>query len=145
MESNNFRFARILVTLFAAMAMKMTIGRYSANEPGTPTTFPRKKCADPQRNNDFNFKDDPKGRVVPLGCHMRRLNPRDSELTLLTDVNIHRIIRRSSTFGPKWTPDVTAADESGVPLEDDEDDAAAITSGCRRIISADDVPPYDVP
>ena len=66
---------------------------------------------DPQRNNDFNFKDDPKGRVVPLGCHMRRLNPRDSELTLLTDVNIHRIIRRSSTFGPVYSEDVTPQDD----------------------------------
>jgi Dyp-type peroxidase family len=68
--------------------------------------------ADPQRNNDFTFKDDPKGRVVPLGCHMRRLNPRDSELTLLTDVNIHRIIRRSSTFGPVYSEDVGPEDDA---------------------------------
>ena len=67
---------------------------------------------DPQRNNDFSYKDDPKGRLVPLGCHMRRLNPRDAELTLLTDVNIHRIIRRSSTFGPVYSEEVTPADDA---------------------------------
>ena len=39
------------------------------------------------------------------------LNPRDSELTLLTDVNIHRIIRRSSTFGPVYSEDVTPQDD----------------------------------
>lgn len=67
---------------------------------------------DRERNNDFTYEDDPKGRLVPLGCHMRRLNPRDTDLTLLTDVNIHRIIRRSSTFGPQYSDDVTAADDA---------------------------------
>jgi Dyp-type peroxidase family len=67
--------------------------------------------ADPHRNNGFGFAADPKGLMCPHAAHMRRLNPRDSQLTILTDVNIHRIIRRSSTFGPKWTPDVTAADD----------------------------------
>jgi len=67
--------------------------------------------ADPSRNNDFDFSKDPRGFVCPHASHMRRLNPRDSKLTILTDVNIHRIIRRSSTFGPKWRRDVTAADD----------------------------------
>jgi Dyp-type peroxidase family len=68
--------------------------------------------SDPQRNNHFNYHDDPKGMVAPLGCHMRRLNPRDAELTLLTDVNIHRIIRRSSTFGPVYSSDVTPDEDA---------------------------------
>ena len=68
--------------------------------------------ADPRRNNNFAYADDPKGRRVPLGCHMRRLNPRDAELTLLTDVNIHRIIRRSSTFGPVYSEEVTPEDDA---------------------------------
>src|SRR6478752_2638127 len=34
--------------------------------------------ADMQRNNDFNYKEaDPHGYAVPLGSHMRRMNPRD--------------------------------------------------------------------
>jgi Dyp-type peroxidase family len=68
--------------------------------------------ADPARNNDFDFSQDPRGFTCPHAAHMRRLNPRDSKLTILTDVNIHRIIRRSSTFGPKWRRDVTARDDT---------------------------------
>ena len=35
--------------------------------------------ADPQRNNDFNYKEmDPHGYAVPLGSHIRRMNPRDT-------------------------------------------------------------------
>ena len=68
--------------------------------------------ADPARNNGFDFSGDPRGLVCPHAAHMRRLNPRDSALTILTDVNIHRIIRRSSTFGPKWSRDVTPADDA---------------------------------
>jgi deferrochelatase/peroxidase EfeB len=36
-------------------------------------------AADPQRNNDFNYKEmDPQGYAVPLGSHARRMNPRDT-------------------------------------------------------------------
>ncbi|PZT84050.1 MAG: peroxidase, partial [Citromicrobium sp.] len=64
--------------------------------------------ADSRRNNDFSYEDDHRGLVCPHAAHMRRLNPRDSQLTILSDVNIHRIIRRSSTYGPKWSRDVTS-------------------------------------
>ena len=95
------------------LAAKM-FGRWRSGAPLTlsPDHDDPDLGADPQRNNDFTFKEDPKGRVVPLGCHMRRLNPRDSELTLLTDVNIHRIIRRSSTFGPVYSEDVAPEDDA---------------------------------
>ena len=69
--------------------------------------------ADPQRNNGFDFSRDPRGLVCPHASHMRRLNPRDSQLTIMTDVNIHRIIRRSSTFGPKWNRSLSAKDDNG--------------------------------
>ena len=43
---------------------------------------------------------------------------RDSQLTIMTDVHIHRIIRRSSTFGPKWRRELTAsADRPRVRVE----------------------------
>ena len=54
-------------------------------------------AADPQRNNDFNYaKMDPHGYAVPLGAHIRRMNPRD------TAVNMQRrkMIRRGGTYGP---------------------------------------------
>jgi Dyp-type peroxidase family len=63
---------------------------------------------DPQRNNNFNYaKMDPQGYAVPLGAHIRRMNPRD------TAVNIQRrkMIRRGATYGPAL-PD--GAPEDGV-------------------------------
>src|SRR5919112_6819552 len=65
-------------------------------------------AADPQRNNDFNYaKMDPHGYAIPLGSHIRRLNPRD------TAVNLQRrkIIRRGATYGPLLPED---APEDGV-------------------------------
>ena len=66
---------------------------------------------DQSRNDDFDYSDDRRGLMCPHSAHVRRMNPRGSELTILTDENIHRIIRRSSTFGPEWDPDLTAADD----------------------------------
>jgi Dyp-type peroxidase family len=62
--------------------------------------------ADPQRNNDFNYKDmDPHGYAVPLGSHARRMNPRDTA----ANMNRRRMIRRGATYGPPL-PDGTAED-----------------------------------
>src|SRR5688572_25630473 len=53
--------------------------------------------ADPQRNNDFNYKEqDPHGYAVPLGSHIRRMNPRDTA----KNMNRRRMIRRGATYGP---------------------------------------------
>ena len=61
--------------------------------------------ADLQRNNNFNYKnEDPQGYAVPLGSHMRRMNPRDTA----ANMNRHRMIRRGATYGtylPEGTPD----------------------------------------
>ena len=53
--------------------------------------------ADPRRNNDFNYKQqDPLGYAVPLGAHIRRMNPRDTA----ANMNRRRMIRRGATYGP---------------------------------------------
>ena len=53
--------------------------------------------ADMQRNNDFNYKEmDPHGYAVPLGSHIRRMNPRDTA----HNMNRRRMIRRGATYGP---------------------------------------------
>ncbi len=61
--------------------------------------------ADPQRNNNFTYKHvDPQGYAVPLGSHMRRMNPRDTA----ANMNRRRMIRRGATYGshlPEGTPD----------------------------------------
>jgi deferrochelatase/peroxidase EfeB len=69
---------------------------------GAPLAFARDKDdpalgADPQRNNDFNYKEtDPHGYAVPLGSHIRRMNPRDTA----HNMNRRRMIRRGATYGP---------------------------------------------
>ena len=61
-------------------------------------------AADPQRNNDFNYKEmDPHGYAVPLGSHIRRLNPRDTAANL----NRRRMIRRGATYGPHLPENVS--------------------------------------
>jgi Dyp-type peroxidase family len=71
--------------------------------------------ADPQRNNDFNYSNDTRGRQAPLGCHIRRMNPRDAQLTRLTDVNLHRLIRRGTTYGPPYDPNALSEADDQVP------------------------------
>lgn len=54
---------------------------------------------DPKRNNNFLFKtNDAIGYKTPAGSHIRRLNPRDSEVAGM--VRIHRMIRRGTSYGP---------------------------------------------
>jgi Dyp-type peroxidase family len=61
--------------------------------------------ADSGRNNNFNYKrEDPQGYAAPLGCHMRRMNPRDTA----ANMNRRRMIRRGATYGsylPEGKPD----------------------------------------
>ena len=53
--------------------------------------------ADLQRNNDFNYgKMDPHGYAVPLGSHIRRMNPRDTA----ANMNRRRMIRRGAHLRP---------------------------------------------
>jgi Dyp-type peroxidase family len=52
---------------------------------------------DPQRSNNFDYaRMDPHGYAVPLGAHIRRLNPRDTA----ANVQRRRMIRRGATYGP---------------------------------------------
>jgi Dyp-type peroxidase family len=88
------------------------VGRWRSGAPLTlaPEVDDPALGADPQRNNDFDYANDPRGRQVPFGAHIRRMNPRDTKLTRLTDINIHRVIRRGTTYGPPYDPsDVSEA------------------------------------
>ncbi len=86
------------------------IGRWRSGAPLTlaPERDDAALGADALRNNDFTYAADPDGRRVPLGSHMRRMNPRDTKMTLLADVNLHRIIRRSTTYGAPYDPNATS-------------------------------------
>jgi Dyp-type peroxidase family len=90
------------------------VGRWRSGAPLTlaPELDDPAVGADPRRNNNFEYANDPVGRQVPLGCHIRRMNPRNTTLTRLTDINIHRLIRRGTTYGPPYDPNaLSAADD----------------------------------
>ena len=75
------------------------MGRWRSGAPLTlaPDKDNPELGADPSRNNDFNYKQrDPHGYAVPLGSHMRRMNPRDTA----ANMNRRRMIRRGATYGP---------------------------------------------
>jgi Dyp-type peroxidase family len=93
------------------------VGRWRSGAPLTlaPTQDDPALGADPRHNNDFTYANDPHGRHVPLGSHMRRMNPRDTIMAQLADVNLHRIIRRSTTYGAPYDPNA---------MTDQDDDVA---------------------
>ena len=75
------------------------MGRWRSGAPLVlaPDADDPKLGQDPQRNNDFNYKQmDPHGYAVPLGSHIRRMNPRDTAVNM----NRRRMIRRGATYGP---------------------------------------------
>jgi deferrochelatase/peroxidase EfeB len=86
------------------------VGRWRSGAPLTlaPAHDDPALGEDPRRNNDFTYAHDPRGLQVPLGSHMRRMNPRDTNMMQLTDVNIHRIIRRSTAYGAPYDPNATS-------------------------------------
>jgi Dyp-type peroxidase family len=93
------------------------VGRWRSGAPLTlaPDADNLALGADPRRNNDFDYANDPRGRQVPFGAHIRRMNPRDTKLTRLSDVNIHRVIRRGTTFGPPYDPNALSEADDEVP------------------------------
>jgi deferrochelatase/peroxidase EfeB len=43
------------------------------------------------------------------------MNPRDTKLAVLTDINLHRLIRRGTTYGPPYDPDDVSEQADEVP------------------------------
>jgi Dyp-type peroxidase family len=93
------------------------VGRWRSGAPLTlaPEVDDPALGADPLRNNRFDYASDTHGRQVPFGCHIRRMNPRDTQLTRLSDINLHRVIRRGSTFGPPYDPNALSTADDEVP------------------------------
>ena len=54
-------------------------------------------CTNPK--TDFDYRDDPKGQACPFGSHIRRMNPRDSELA---QTRPRPLLRRGVPYGPSW-------------------------------------------
>ena len=93
------------------------VGRWRSGAPLTlaPVKDDPALGEDSQRNNDFTYADDPGGKQVPLGSHMRRMNPRDTKMPVLADVNIHRMIRRTTTYGAPYDPNTLSDHDDEVP------------------------------
>jgi deferrochelatase/peroxidase EfeB len=93
------------------------VGRWRSGAPLTlaPEVDNPALGADPHRNNDFNYSNDPRGRQAPFECRIRRMNPRDTKLTRLTDVNLHRLIRRGTTYGPPYDKNALSEGDDQVP------------------------------
>jgi Dyp-type peroxidase family len=100
----------------ALLAAKL-VGRWRSGAPLAlaPEVDDPALGRDPQRNNAFSYADDPHGLHTPPGSHIRRMNPRDAHLALLTDVHVHRIIRRGTTYGPPYDPDAVSEQDDLVP------------------------------
>lgn len=86
----------------ALLGAKM-VGRWQGGAPLalSPQRDDPELGSDPRRNNDFLYGDDPRGFKCPVGAHARRANPRDAlESDGSVDVRLHRMIRRSTSYGP---------------------------------------------
>jgi Dyp-type peroxidase family len=60
--------------------------------------------ADPRRNNDFDYGDDPSQRKCPYAAHIRKIYPRDDAPGGEAEAQTHRIRRAGITFGPEVAP-----------------------------------------
>ncbi|AKU93222.1 Dyp-type peroxidase [Vulgatibacter incomptus] len=82
------------------LAAKM-MGRWRSGAPlaACPLHDDPELGADPRRNNDFDFADDPTGYQTPPGSHIRRTNPRDASVGGV--VRLHRMLRRGTAYGPE--------------------------------------------
>ncbi|MGI9315718.1 MAG: Dyp-type peroxidase [bacterium] len=81
-----------------------------------------------QHSNNFNYDNDPAGKVCPVGAHIRRTNPRTGDLPpgfgfltrilqtfglhrksrsrdLVASTRFHRLLRRGRPYGPSLSPE----------------------------------------
>lgn len=100
------------------------MGRWRSGAPLilSPHRDDPKLASDPNSNNNFDYgKMDPYGYAVPLGAHIRRMNPRDTA----ANINRRQMIRRGGTYG-KPLPE-------GVP-DDGADRGVAAFLGCASLV-----------
>lgn len=106
LHSNVATFRRFLHdNASAAMSTELiaakVIGRWPSGAPLmlAPDRDAPELGADLEQMNNFSFGEDPGGLRCPMGAHIRRMNPRDTPLQIMTNINIHRIIRHGTSYG----------------------------------------------
>ena len=66
--------------------------------------YPDKRPDSTDLNNDFGYRDDPKGITTPLFSHIRVCNPRDQQLSAANQSRFSggppRLVRRGFSYGP---------------------------------------------
>jgi Dyp-type peroxidase family len=77
------------------------VGRWRSGAPlaHAPERDDPELAVDPERNDNFLYHaDDPTGLKTPRGSHIRRMNFRDAQE--IGEINLHRLIRRGTAYGP---------------------------------------------
>ncbi len=83
--------------LAAKMCGRWRNGVPLALSPDTDTKLPEEQL------NNFDYSDDRKGVKCPVGSHIRRTNPRNSD-QIQGLVETRRIVRRGMPYGPPYDP-----------------------------------------
>lgn len=96
-----FLQANATPTMSSELIAAKMVGRWRSGAPLmlSPGQDAPELGADLQQMNNFTYSDDPRGFRCPLGAHIRRMNPRDSALQVMTNVKLHRIIRHGTSYG----------------------------------------------
>ncbi|HMJ06468.1 MAG TPA: hypothetical protein VK474_09465, partial [Chthoniobacterales bacterium] len=108
------------------------VGRTRAGDPLVPTQIEAIPGIGPEpeaiRQNQFTFREDPKGARCPFGAHVHRANPRNTDFPgrptglkklltmlgfgpkgfrddLMSSVRFHRILRRGREYGSELRPE----------------------------------------
>jgi Dyp-type peroxidase family len=82
------------------------VGRWKSGAPLelAPRLDDARLGRDPDRNNDFDYGDDPIQSKCPFAAHIRKVYPRDDAPGGEAEAQRHRIIRAGIAFGPEVAP-----------------------------------------
>jgi Dyp-type peroxidase family len=97
----------------AAQLAAKIVGRWPDGTPLalSPDAPDAALAGDSRRINAFGYDDDPGGLKCPLGAHIRRANPRDSNGFFDGRLsNRHRLVRRGRAYGKPLAPGVVEDD-----------------------------------
>lgn len=85
------------------------VGRWQDGTPIelSPNTADAAIVSDPSRILNFTYGQDLAGKRCPVGAHIRRANPRDTNGFAGRLSNRHRILRRGVTYGSYLPPDAS--------------------------------------
>lgn len=74
---------------------------------------------DDAKIDNFDYDQDPDGKLVPRAAHIRKTNPRSAQPPGKDESNRHRILRRGVPYGPDFAPGEAAYGQGPVPDNQD--------------------------